>query len=507
MTTWLPPAHLALSLVILIWNVVLAGRIAQNRGAPRVLATLSGLTALLLLPAAVVHIASATYLTGRGIAATGWIWPAMTCLVTAQVAYALARKLVSPFWGIPILVYDLILVVAALVRYAVAHGHAPVTPLLTVMSAQSTMMSIVTLSSITMITPFYINVPLIAPAFPALRRTTFAFRLAISLYAMMWSALFFAIALVRTVDVQQRFADTGNAQVHERPRGDFRVGLKILPDVSSLPSEAASRQDIALADTIGVDAYTVVVVPGAGRLAVDSIGRIVDRLRTDSTVIVVAVGYRHILIPELGRSPFDPQLRLATVERIAARLRPDILLPAEDPYGAGARAHGALPVEEWHRYLTQAALTAKRANPATRIGVSIAHYGPADSALYAWAAAAGSPIDILGFTMFPSRLGLQDIRAFQNAADRWMKTTPSLKDHWVFAAGGFPLAHGERAQERAIAETIEWATGRANLKGITIYEAGDYGEVRGLRAPNGRIRAAARAVATAIRILRESITL
>ena len=45
----------------------------------------------------------------------------------------------------------------------------------------------------------------------------------------------------------------------------------------------------------------------------------------------------------------------------------------------------------------------------------------------------------------------------------------------------------------------------AAIKGLIVYEAGDYAQARGLAAPNGRLRAAERAVRNAIRQLRESI--
>ena len=48
MRAFLAPAHLALTIIIVIWDVVLAGRIAQNRQAPRVFQAVCGLAALLL---------------------------------------------------------------------------------------------------------------------------------------------------------------------------------------------------------------------------------------------------------------------------------------------------------------------------------------------------------------------------------------------------------------------------------------------------------------------------
>ena len=87
-----------------------------------------------------------------------------------------------------------------------------------------------------------------------------------------------------------------------------------------------------------------------------------------------------------------------------------------------------------------------------------------------------------------------------------MKTTPTDKEHWVFAAGGFPLNSGEETQARVIWQALSWATGHAAIKGLVVYEASDYAQARGLRAPNGRLRAAAAAVRRAVRGLKESIT-
>jgi hypothetical protein len=98
------------------------------------------------------------------------------------------------------------------------------------------------------------------------------------------------------------------------------------------------------------------------------------------------------------------------------------------------------------------------------------------------------------------------VDAFEPAADRWMKSMPSTKDHWVFATGAYPLSAGEPTQSRALQQALSWATGHARIKGLIVYEASDYAQARGLRAPNGRMRAAFHVVRNAIRGLRESIT-
>jgi hypothetical protein len=210
------------------------------------------------------------------------------------------------------------------------------------------------------------------------------------------------------------------------------------------------------------------------------------------------------LIPEFGPVPLNEALRLTTIRQVVQRLRPDILLPAEDPYGSGERAVGNLPPSRWERYLTDAARIAKSIDPNVKVGVAASSYTSNDSTLYAWAASPRAPIDIVGFSLFPSPYVGGGIQSDTRTADRWMRATPPRKDHWIFATGGYPLAYGERSQENAVWEVLAWGTDHAAIKGAIVYEAGDYGQTRGLRAPNGRYRPAARRVIWAIGQLRES---
>ena len=113
-------------------------------------------------------------------------------------------------------------------------------------------------------------------------------------------------------------------------------------------------------------------------------------------------------------------------------------------------------------------------------------------------------MDVVGFTLFPSRTGVRTLDAATHAADRWMRESRSPKDHWVFAAGGFPEAHGEVSQERAVWAALAWATSRPSIKGLIVSEAGDYGSITGLRAPDGHLRRATFAVMSAMRGYREA---
>ena len=128
--------------------------------------------------------------------------------------------------------------------------------------------------------------------------------------------------------------------------------------------------------------------------------------------------------------------------------------------------------------------------------------------LYFWAARRGSPIDVVGFSMLPGFDGATTLDTHMRVAQRWMRSlpqNPSPKPHWVFSAGGYPLAHGERNQELALWGVLAWATTQAPIKGLIVAEAGDYHELRGLRSANGTLRSSVAAMMRADRGLKETV--
>jgi hypothetical protein len=502
MIIWLPPAHLALSLVIVLWDIVLAGRIARVAHAPRTFATLTGLAGLLVLPALVITLAATSAVTGRAILLVDWIWPVVLVVFAAQAVYALARRLVNPLWGVPIAIYDVLIATAGVVRYLVSQGIVPPHPLLILLTAQSAALALATTSA-AITNPLYINVPMISPAFPALRPITATFRAFLAMTALGWS-VGIAFQMPNSIEALAKYRGIAADRLTERPEGDFAVGIKIFPDIGSPPPRNAVASDIALADTLGANVVSVVVVPDVSNAVLDSLARALDQLQRDSTLLIVTLGYRGKLLPELRRVPLDTHQRIDAVRRVVRRLHPAILLPAEDPYGVAERLGGRLPLGAWEDYITAAAGAAKSVDRSVRIGLAASSFESRDSALYAWAAGPASPVDILGFSFFPDRRGGKAIEAYTRTADRWMSVMPPAKPHWVFAAAGYPLAHGEESQAQAIWAALTWATARPTLKGVIVYEAGDYGQARGLRSPSGRLRSATFTVMRAMRALREA---
>ena len=505
MRNLLPLLQVLLVVTVLIWNIVLTGRIVQVRQLPRAFVALTALAGFLVLPSLVIHLATTNAITGRSVTEVDWLWPFTLVLFALQALYAAVRRLVNPFLGFFISAFDVLIAVDAVLRSIAAAGTILPAPALLFLAATTGTISFLMSSPDVISSPIFVLVPMIAPAFPALRRATATFRFVLALLAGLWVVIFMT-QLTPAVEAvsSYRIHDPRAEKLTERPDGDFVIGLKLFPDLDGPPPPVAIRNDLDLADTLEVSVVSVVIVPEAmDRAALDSLASALEVMRRDNTQLIVTLGYPSRLLPLPGRT-FSDARRLQTIDRVVRILRPDILLPAEDPYVAGTRAAGQRAPQYWESYITRAAAIAKGIRPATKIGVSASAYDGRDSTLFAWAAAPGSPVDVVGFTLFPSRTGARTLDAATHAADRWMRESRSPKDHWVFAAGGFPEAHGEVSQERAVWAALAWATSRPSIKGVIVSEAGDYGSITGLRAPDGHPRRATYAVMSAMRGYREA---
>ena len=498
----LPYAFLAVSVLVLLWDVFLAGQIAQLRRAPRFFRSVTALAGLLIAPAVLVAVASASILHGRAIHVIAWVWPVTLGIFAIQAVYAVGKRLVTPFIGVPIAAFDVILAVAAFVRYAAYSGRDPSTTALAIAAAQSSALGML-LGRIALFSPLAVQLPLLAPAYPARWRISATVRGTLAMIALAYTVVFVA-QLPGAVMAVRSYGAYAQDRLQERPRGDFTIGLRVFPALNDAPPPLALRSDLALVDSIGVGAISVVIEPAGARLAaLDSLARSLEEERRDSVLLIVAVGYDRNAREAFRASPAaHMRARLTAVDRIVRRLRPDIILPARDPYTDGTRAMGRVPLAWWQEYLRQATANARRVSNRVRVGVSASAFVGADSALYAWAARAGSPVDVVGFSFFPSYDGGESLAARLHVADRWMRN--STKNHWVFSAGAYPVTHGESSQSRAVWGTLAWATSHAAVKGLIVESAGDYDVVTGLRAPGGRVRPALATLERAVAAMAET---
>ncbi|MGH7602638.1 MAG: hypothetical protein ACRENK_01425 [Gemmatimonadaceae bacterium] len=496
--------YIVVSAAAIAWDILMAGRIAQLRRIPRAFQAITGMAGLLLIPALVVAYTAQSLLYGRAILLVAWLWPFTCLLFLLQTLYALARRLVTPFFGFPLLVYNAVIATVALTKFAITRGDSPAEFALALNAAQASMLGIF-FGAPVLWNPIYLQVPIFAPSLPARWGFTRFARVVIGVVVIIVTALV-VVEIPGAYAGIKSYARHSNDQLQEHPQGDFKIGLKIFPDLRGGPPPIAITNDLALADTLDVDAITIVVDPEAARgVALDSIARSIDITRSDSTIIIVALGYPKKGAEEIRQSREGYTLaRLKDVDRIARRLKPDYLIPAVDPTVEGSRVLGDQTTDYWMNYFTRASRVAHYIYPRIKVGMSMSSYGTRDSTLYAWAARRGSPVDVLGFTLLAGFDGMRSLDTDLRVAQRWMRTYPNPKDHWVFAAGGYPLVHGEENQRRAIRSVLAWATTQSEIKGLVVYEAGDYNTVRGLRTPSGRLRPAAAAVLTAETELRAS---
>ena len=500
----LPYAFYAASLLMLLWNVFLAGQIAQLRRAPRFFRGVTALAGLLIAPATLVAVAAASILNGRAIHVIAWVWPLTLAIFALQAAYAVSRRLVTPFISIPIAAYDIVLAASAFVRYEAYSGRDPSTAALAIAAAHSSALGFL-LGRAALFSPFAVQLPLLAPAFPARWRISATVRGTFAIMAFAFTVMFIAQFPGAVIAVRS-YNTYAQDRLQERPRGDFTIGLRVFPALDDAPPPLALRNDMALVDSVGVGAISVVIEPSGARLAaLDSLAHTFEEERRDSVLLIVAVGYDRGARESFRASPAaHMRARLAAVDRIVRRLKPDIILPARDPYTDGARAMGRVPLRWWEDFLRQAAVNAHRVSNRVRVGVAASAFVGADSTLYAWASRPDTPIDVVGFSFYPSYDGGASLAARLHVADRWMRR--STKNHWVFSSGAYPVSHGETSQARALWGTLAWATSHEVVKGLIAESAGDYDALTGLRAPGGRLRPALATLERAVAAMAETAT-
>jgi hypothetical protein len=501
----LATGYLVFSVTVILWDILIAGRIAQLQRTPRGFQAVTAFAGLLLAPAILIAISGASILYGRALQTVSWLWPLTTMLFTFQAMYAVGRRLVTPLLGFPLLAYDAIIMIVAIAKYSISRGTQPPEFALALTAAQAAMLRTF-FSSAALWSPLYLQVPMFSPSLPGRFRFTKLFRAVLAVSAIGMAALVI-IELPGGLAAIRSYHAHAKDQLQEHPEGDFRIGLKIFPDLRNGPPPLALANDLQLADTMGVDAISVVIDPEAARgVALDSIARSLDETRTDSTLLIVSLGYPKDAAAKFRKSSSAyTDERIRDINRIVRRLKPDYLLPAVDPYSEGSRLIGSQPPEYWIGYLTRAANLSHYVYPRTKIAVAASAYGTRDSVLYRWAAGPESKVDVVGFSLLAGFDGVTSTDSYKKIAQRWMKQyADHPKEHWVFAAGGYPMVHGEPNQELALLDVLAWATSQPAIKGLIVYEAGDYDAMRGLRAPGGRLRSSVAAVLRAERGLAES---
>jgi hypothetical protein len=496
----LPLVVVGIAAAVLAWDVALAGWIAARREAPKAFTQLAAFCGLLVVPSLVVSIASATEAGARTISGITWIIPAVAIAVALQVLYALVARLISVLVGLPILLYDLVLVAIAIGDYQVAQtGGAPL-PLQAVLSARDVIVGI-TVGRAALVSPLTALVPMIAPAYPARWRLSGAVRALLVLAATALTTLL-VIEWPRGVAAVRSYQTARTEPMQARPQGDFVIGIRLYPVLDGAPPARAVKADAPLVAAFSPDVVLVLLdAEGTRGGALDSLARVLEPLRADS--VRIAIGLR----VEGRPTPIDDLDRIASIERVLTRVRPDVLFPAiGDPL---PRWFAATPptADWWRRIMTRAAREVERVRPRTITGWSGSRLDATDSAVYHWGAQSGSPVELLGAAIYPSFTGLPAVDARLRALERWHAQARArdgaAQPHWLVNVGGLPHAHGDAAQTAAIRRALAWGSRQPWIGAAIIGEPADYEGWLGLRAANGRQRQAVTAVGLAARGMRE----
>jgi hypothetical protein len=162
----LAPLTLLIAVLVLSWDILLAGWMAARREAPSAFTQLTGFCGLLVAPALVVAIATGTEAGARTVSGISWLLPAVCAAFVLQVLYAMLVGLISPVVAVPILLYDLVVTAVATGDYLVAsRGSAPLA-LQAAVAGRDVVVGM-TVGRASLVSPLAILVPMIAPAYPA----------------------------------------------------------------------------------------------------------------------------------------------------------------------------------------------------------------------------------------------------------------------------------------------------------------------------------------------------
>lgn len=495
-----PLVVIGIAIAVLAWDVSMAGWISARREAPRIFIQLTVVCGLLVVPVLVINIASGTESGARTISGITWLVPAVTVAFALQVLYAVVGRLVSPLVGVPILLYDVMLATIAVGDYLVTQRGAAPLPLQAALAARDAIVGM-GVGRAALVSPLTALVPMVAPAYPARWRLSGAVRAGLVLAATALTTLL-GIEWPRGVAAVRSYAPALSEPMQARPRGDFVIGVRLYPALDGLPPARAVRNDATIVEAFDPDVVLLVLEGDGTRGAVlDSLARVLAPLRERETQIAVALRLdRH----PAGAADADRQL---AIERVLQRLEPDVLFPAladAVPSWLGAEA----PSPWWWRtMLTTSARTVQRVRPRTLLAWSATRLDATDSATYAWASHPSSGVRLLGATVFPSFSGLPAVDARLRAFERWHNlaaaTGPLTAVHWLVNVGGLPRAHGDAAQVAAIRRALAWGSRRSWVSAAIVGEPADYDGWLGLRASNGRARAALSVIGTSAKRMKD----
>ena len=488
-TDWGLPAALGAGACALIaWNIALGSLLSSRVETGRVFRVLSGATAFLFLPAVLIGVLAPGT---RVLAPLAWLWPLAAVAALVQAIWSLVQFRAHRTVVASIALFDLLAAWVAVVRWVEwSGGMLPGWALIPGIAVSS----LVATAAGDAAFPWgaAVLVPLLAPAAPARSRLARAVRLVMSAACAL--AVGLAAAFVPRAMTRARAVSALDARAAATvARGDVGIGLRLFGTLSGMPSGALARHDVALADSLGVTALHVeFAADGATSAALDSVSRSIAP-RRDSLLLVVTLD-----LDDVGRMKNDAarRIRMATLERIERRLRPDVLAPAEEVRDNADAAW-------WKAYYVEATRTVRRVNRDVTVALGTDARSPLDSALADWVMTGQGPVD--GLMLSVRDYGVRPTRyvAALDAVTRWValaRTPPSV---WIAGVPASPIVTGDAAKDRLLRYALAWGAAHVWVRGMIVGDASDGLAANGMRTAAGRAHAALASLGASLRTQRD----
>ncbi len=499
MRDWgMPAAFAILGAALVGWNLALGARVSAQSSAGRAFRALTGLCAFLLVPSFVIGLLTPTAPGARVLEQLAWLWPVVVTGVAVQALWALLGGRASVAVAFPIALFDLMVAWVAVARWLEGHGAMlgawVLAPGMAVSSIGATV-----LGEGAFLWSAAALVPVLVPVAPARWRLSGAWR------ALLAAGCIVALVLLGS-EVPSAYGALTSGQalgagtMPERARTDFAVGLRLFGTLSGAPAASVVRHDITLADSLGVTALHLELgAEGATAGALDSMARSIAA-RRDSLVLVVTLDMDRGVNQPASDDDAWMRERIAFIERVMTRLRPDVLLPAEGvaPF-AGA---GAVPW--WQSYYERVARSARRIDGNIIIALATDAGSPADSALCDWVMQGGSPVGAIALAVRAHSDTPARFEGAQAALARWVSMARVVPAVWLIGVPTSPAVAGEVAQQRLVRHALLWGASRTWVRGVIAGDASDALASTGLRTPGGRARRALTEIGLALRSLRDA---
>lgn len=492
--SWSAPAGCLLAALLVIgWNLAQGVRLSALPAAKPALRGLAGLSAFLLLPALAIALLASTAAGARVLGAFAWLWPVTSLGVLLAGVMTLAHG--RGVWDRVILVlYDALAAWIAVTHWLQSAGVA-LAPWASAPGAAASTLVAGVLGDAAFPWGAVLVIPVMVPATPSPARMARAATTTVTVGVAALAAGILAI-VPRTraslVEAAQLVAPAPSGT-----RGALAVGLRLFGDLSSPPSAVVALRDVALADSLSVTVVHVALKrPDISNAALDSIARTLAP-RRDSITLIVSL---RLPVPFPRADTSAERARLAALERIARRLRPDVLVPADRVELAAAEAS----VPDVIRHYERVATRVQRINRRIVIALGTDASSESDSVAVEWVMSGSAPVSTIALAVRDHGVSPERFVGALAAVSRWASLGRRPPGTWLLGVPSAPTVTGERVQQHLVRYALAWATASPWVRGVVAGDASDVAGPVALRTAGGRRRLALAEVVAALRLQRDA---